>query len=195
MTRVRADANSIAINNGGDGSVTVNMMNSLSELPSALTPLLAQIVQHYKPAFDPNFLLEKSPKIEEKLSFNNLVYYSDDIRENSEFMSIIEESLAIIDSEEPGAKGIIQWVISKIYKDLKRKILMVNKINPSNKQLVQKCISDNSDYIYQSVIEELCKVDSPGMSCTKETLMAAKELLTCYGFISCMVLEEPINDH
>lgn len=194
MVKVSAESSSIAVHNAGDGTVNINVAAQLAQLPSLLTPLLLQIVQYHKPRFDINILLEKSPEIEEKLAFNKLSYYSEDVRRNCEFMAIVEESLAIVDDEEPGAKATIQWTINKAYREIKRQLLMENKVNASNKEHVQKVISDNSDTIFQDVSEQLFCVDTIGVSCAKENLMAAKELLACYGFIGCMILENPSND-
>ncbi|WP_017347144.1 hypothetical protein [Pantoea sp. A4] len=191
MASVRADNDSVAVNNSGNGTVTINMAAQLAQLPSVLTPLLLQIVQHHKPKFDPNILLEKSPEIEEKLLFNCLNYISDDIRRNSEFMALVEESLSIVDDAEPGAKGAIQWTINKAYKSVKLRLLMQNKVSISNKDEVQRIISKHADEIYLEVSEALFSIADIGILCTKESLMAAKELLACYGFIGCMILEEP----
>lgn len=191
MAQVSAESSSIAVYNPGNGSVVVNMTTQLGQLPSVLTPLLLQIVQHHKPRFDPKVLLEKSPEIEEKISFNQLKYFSDEIRNNSEFMAIVEEALIIVDDEEPGAKSTIQWTINKIYKDVKRKILMENKVNMSDKNQIQTVINNNSDIIFNEVSERLFCLDSSGIPCVRENLLAAKELLTCYGFIGCMILENP----
>lgn len=191
MISVRADKDSIAINNAASGAVTINMAAQLAHLPSVLTPLLLQIVQHHKPRFNKNVLLEKSPKIEEKISFNCLNYFCDDIRLNSEFMALVEDSLSIVDDAEPDAKGAIQWAINKAYKDVKLRLLMENKVSISNKAEVQRIISEYSDVIFQEVSESLFSIGDIGISCPKESLMAAKELLACYGFIGCMILEEP----
>ncbi len=192
MVVVNAHTGGIAVNNSKNGNVNLTITNQLANLPSVLAPLLIKVVEHYKPIYNPNAILEKSPKIEDKISFNKVQYYADDIRVQSDFMGIIEETLSSIDNEDPGSKGTIQYTVNKSYKEIKRKLLMTNNIPPWDTDSVNKIISENSDKIFQLVLDDIFSIDFNELQCSKELLTAAQELLVCYGFIGCMVLEEPL---
>ncbi|HIB8619874.1 TPA: hypothetical protein ACWX5Z_000334 [Serratia marcescens] len=191
VASIDANNGGVAVSNTGKGTVNVSVTTQLAQLPSFLTPLLVRIVEHHKPKYTPDLILEKSPKIEDKITFNNLIYFSEDVRLNSEFMAIVEDALSAIDNESPGAKGAIQWTINRSYKEIRRTILMKNRVKMSDEEEIRRVISDNSDFIFQTVMEEFFSVNLDGLNCNRESLMAAKEILVCYGFISCMILDEP----
>jgi len=194
MVDISASSGGMAVNNSGDGSVSIVVTGQLAKLPSVLSPLLLKVVEHYRPQYDPNVILEKSPRIEEKILFNKLKYYAEEVRLNSEFMAIIEDAFSAIDDESPGSKGTIQWTINRSYKEVKRQVLISNGIEPWDVDAVMKIIPDNSDRIFKYVLDDVFSMDFNDLGCDREVLIAAQELLVCYGFISCMILEEPIND-
>ncbi|CAI1026499.1 hypothetical protein [Serratia quinivorans] len=194
MVDISASSGGMAVNNSGDGNVNIVVSGQIAKLPSVLSPLLMKVVEHYRPQYDPNVILEKSPRIEEKILFNKLKYYAEDVRLNSEFMAIIEDAFSAIDDESPGSKSTIQWTINRSYKEVKRQVLISNNIDPWDAVAVGNVISDNSDKIFKHVLDDVFTMDFNDLGCDRELLIAAQELLVCYGFISCMILEEPNND-
>ncbi|AWR68735.1 MULTISPECIES: hypothetical protein [Enterobacter cloacae complex] len=196
MVRVSATDNSYAINNEGSGNVSVTIYQNIAQLPSVLAPLLIKVTEQYKPSFDPYSIQEKSPRIESKIFHNRLRHYSDDIRLQSEFMGIVEDSLDHLDNESPGAKGVILWTLNRSYKNIKRDILMDFDCDPTDFIKTQKIISDKSDLIFKSVSADVYNFDCSAFGCGRELLIAAQDLLICYGFIGCQILEEPpTNDY
>lgn len=191
MAEITALNGGIAVSNSGKGNVELRVLNQAAKLPSVLSPLLIKIADRYQPSYAPNSVMEKSPEIETKIAFNRIRHYAEDIRVQSEFMAIIEESLSIIDDESPGSKGKILWTINRSYKEIKRQLLIDMNIDPLDSELVYNLIMDRSDYIFMRVLENIFETDCVGISCEREVLIAAQELLVCYGFIGCMILEEP----
>ncbi|MCU7786128.1 hypothetical protein [Lelliottia amnigena] len=191
MVSVSATDNSYAINNEGSGNVNVAIYQSIAQLPSVLAPLLIKVTEQYIPSFDPYSIQEKSPKIETKIFHNRLRHYADDIRLQSEFMGVVEDSLNHIDNEAPGSKGVILWTLNRSYKKIKRDILMELDCDPTDFVRTQEIISGKSDFIFKAVFADVYNFDCSSFGCGRELLIAAQELLICYGFIGCQILEEP----
>ncbi|MFW7230311.1 hypothetical protein ACMGGA_02395 [Citrobacter sp. BNK-39] len=191
MVNVSASDNSYAISNKGSGNVNVTIYQNIAQLPSVLAPLLIKVTEKYTPSFDPFSIQEKSPKLELKIFHNKLRYYADDIRLQSEFMGVVEDSINTLDNESPGAKGVILWTLNRSYKKIKRDILMEGDCDPFDFTKTQDLIGKKSDYIFKAVSEDIYNFDCSTFGCGRELLIAAQDLLVCYGFIGCQILEEP----
>lgn len=124
-SQVKASQNSLAINSTGTGSlISVNLQQTLNSLPSILNPLLDEIITVYEPQYEEAGGLFIDPDIEVKISFNSVRAYAEDIREQSCYMSLIEEVLDNIDNEKPKAKEKFLSAINKKYRDCKKALFI-----------------------------------------------------------------------
>lgn len=190
--QVKASQNSLAINNTGTGSpISVTLQQSLNSLPSILNPLLDGIITVYEPQYEEASGLFIDPDIEVKISFNSVRAYAEDIREQSCYMSLIEEVLDNIDNEKPKAKEKFLWAINKKYRDCKKALFIENNTDTSNRNDVLKVISDNADNIINRVSRSIIDNSIGYVSAPIELVEAAQELIVCFGFINCQILEKP----
>ncbi|WP_281649025.1 ABC-three component system protein [Parendozoicomonas sp. Alg238-R29] len=185
-----ASENGIAITNR-DGDVKVSIIKSLARLPSILNPLLIKIIEEHRPQNSAESVSFLYPETELKITYNRVINYADDFKEFSGYMSLIEYSLDNIDNEDPGARETFLWALNKKYKNIKKELLIENDIDPSNKDDVIGIIAKNSDRIILKVSKEIISTANGDVTYPIELVQAAQELVVCYGFINCQILEKP----
>lgn len=183
-----ANSSSIAIaNNGRD--VNLNVFNRLSALPSLLNPLIEKVIEEHTPIFIPSVPI-KYPSTEQKIMHNSVKVYAKDLRENNGYLELVERVVESIDNENPGSNDIFLWAINKKYMTVKKDIFIEHGIDPSNQEEALKIIRDNSDKIIQNVSEKILG-NASELEAPVELIEEALNLVVCYGFINCKILEEP----
>lgn len=192
ISRASANEEGIAIVSNGASPITVNknIYNQTQAVTSLLTPIMMRIIDVYTPSCDVSDLDIGMPGVEEKIRFNAVKAYSSSLVEYCNYMSVIETIIDNIDSEEPGSKTRFLWTINKKYKDVKRKIIMESGIDPSRDD-VMRLINTHADKIILLVSENIMSSAMQAMSAPIELIEAAQELIVCYGFINCQILEAP----
>ncbi|MFE8709342.1 hypothetical protein [Aeromonas allosaccharophila] len=187
-----ANTDGVAIISSGTGPVTVNknIHYQTQAVTSLLTPIMVRIIDVYNPSCDVSDLSIGMPGVEEKIKFNAVKAYAYNIIEYCNYMSVIEMVIDNIDSEEPGAKEKFLWTINKKYKDVKRQIIMESGIDPFSDD-VKVLINTHADKIISLVSENIMSSATSAMSAPIELIEAAQELIVCYGFINCQILEAP----
>lgn len=186
-----AEANNggIAVNNnGGEVSVTIT---ALSKVTSLLNPLLIKIIEAYKPEELIDGEIVDYPGVDEKLEYNAVAAYAEDIREHSGYMGLIEALIESIDNEDPGAKSRFLWAIQQKYKQAKKELLIEGSIRTTNKSEILEFIKNNSDKILLKVSKLIDETLEGFDGAAIEIVHSAKELIVCYGFINCKILEPP----
>ncbi|PKG55239.1 hypothetical protein [Shewanella sp. GutDb-MelDb] len=188
----QASDNGIAITSTGTESpVSITINKHATSLPSILIPLLDKIISAYQPQYEEIGNTTEIPDVEDKISYNSVKIYADDIRENTGYMALIEGILDSIDDQNPNAKVTFLWAINKKYKGCKRKLFLDNSIDPSDKPKAQEIISANADKIIHQVATTIISSCSGHINAPIELVEAAQELIVCYGFINCQILEKP----
>ncbi|MFQ2290599.1 hypothetical protein ACK323_03660 [Aeromonas enteropelogenes] len=187
-TSASASYGGTAINNSGPGDVNVTLGNP-SQLTSVLTPLLIKVIETHKPEYNATTVSIRDPGVDEKIAFNKVRLYSDSIQECCGLMVIIEQALNFIDNESPSSKATFLWAINKKYKDVKMEMLLEAAIfDPSD---VAEFIKSNADMIIKKVSDRIFLDAGSCIGHHKEHIQAAQELVVCYGFINCQILEAP----
>ena len=187
-----ASDDGVAINSSGTNSpINVSFQKTLGSLPSILNPLLDKIITVYEPQYEEVEGVFIDPDIDIKITHNSVRVYAEEIRDQSGYMALIEEVLDNIDNETPKAKDKFLWAINKKYKDCKKKLFIANNIDTSNKQAVREIICANADKIITDVSKDIIKHSVGHINATIELIEAAQELIVCYGFINCQILEKP----
>lgn len=189
-TSVTASNNSISVLSSGQNS-PVTIIQQISHLPSILNPLLEKIIAVYQPQFLESEELLASPEVEEKIIFNSVKIHADEIRENCGYMALIEQVLDDIDDENPNAKKTFLWAVHKKYIACKKELFIEHQIDPTNKESVRQIISENADKIIAQVAKSIIATANGNLNFSVELIEAAKELIICYGFINCKILEKP----
>lgn len=189
-TSIEAKNNSISVLSNGKNS-PVTIIQQISHLPSILNPLLEKIIQVYQPQFSESEELLASPEVEEKISFNSVKIHADEIRENCGYMALIEQVLDDIDDENPSAKKTFLWAIHKKYIACKKELFIENNIDPTDKISVKKIIGANADKIIAQVAKKIIATANGNLNFSVELIESAQELIVCYGFINCKILEKP----
>ncbi|EDM69278.1 hypothetical protein PE36_07317 [Moritella sp. PE36] len=187
-----ASESGIAINSAGTNSpINVSFQKALGSLPSILNPLLDEIIAVYEPQYEEVEGVFIDPDIDIKINYNSVRVYAEEIRDQSGYMSLIEEILDCIDNETPKAKNKFLWAINKKYKDCKKKLFIEMNIDTSDKAAVREAICANADKIITDVSKDIIKHSVGHINSTIELIEAAQELIVCYGFINCQILEKP----
>ncbi|MDW1976703.1 hypothetical protein [Vibrio sp. Vb1980] len=167
-------------------------ITALARIPSVLTPLLEGILESYDPmATEPSDDHVIPPKTEDKMRFNDLELYSEDIREAAGFMSIVESSITSIESNSIDASKRFLWAINKRYKKVKKEVLLESGLTKFDEESVLKYTRCKSDLIFQRVINDFCDEIHTPKPFEKETIEASIFLIVVYGFINCKILERP----
>lgn len=169
-------------------------LNHIARYSSLLNPLLEKIIEIYDSEDEPNND-EELPDPEDKLDFNNVRVFSEDIIDCISFLSLVEEQIDTIDDEKPGSKKKFRRSIHQNYKTHRRELLVQHRISARDKDAVIAVIKENSDHLIQQVTDtilENAKIDFHGVPI--EYVRDSVELIICYGFINCKILEKP-NDY
>lgn len=191
---IKANNDGIAVDNSGVGNKPTININKAAKYSSLLNPLLEKIVKNY----DPDSEIENHgelPDPDEKIKFNDVNIFSDEIEECVGFLSVVEEQIDIIDDEEPDSKNKFMRAISQKYKEKKREILIEKSIDANNPHDVIAVIRDNADKIIQAVSDAILEYAEKDLhSYSVEEVKDSISLIVCYGFINCKILERP-NDY
>lgn len=186
-----AEGGGIAVTNG-NGTVTINVRD-FQKLNTLLSPLLIKIVETYKPYQTNQVIPPEYPGLEEKLDHNAVIVHAPELRENCGLMAIIEGHVDVIDNNDPGAKDTLLWAIHGKYKEVRKELMIEEGVNPSDKQATMRLIRKNSDKILLKVSKKIINVENECYGAAVEILSAARDLIVCYGFINCKILE-PLSD-
>ncbi|OBT01604.1 hypothetical protein A9259_20060 [Vibrio cyclitrophicus] len=186
-------------NNGGIAVELSGKNNHLEVLNahkvrSALTPLLEKILDTTDPLdleLDNDYIFTE--KVELKIDYNCLNVYSELIRENSSFLFIVEEAVEAFDNENPNYRKRFLKSINMKYKEAKRDVMIENNINTKNHIDVISCIKDNSDFLVSSVRNKMFDDSFSNLDFCVESLQMARDMIVCYGFINCKILEVPVE--
>lgn len=130
-------------------------------------------------------------KIDEKISYNNLVEYKDEIEDFSLYGQICEKAIEIIDDSNIGSKSKILNDINALYRKCKRKIL--RNYRDYKKENVT-IIRENSDRIIDMVKNELeQRIRNSGeyYDFLEEDIEGPLIRIICYAFVECKILEKP----
>lgn len=187
-TKAEADDGAIAVVNTGNGDVRIEV-NKLSKVTSLLSPLMINIIGSYNPFEGPAEEGVEYPGIDEKLEHNAVVVYDEDIRDQSGYMGLIEDFILAIDNEDPGAKDKLLWAINRAYKKVKSELFVGQSVKPKSESAKLALIRENADLILQRVCKIIVEADDCFSGAPSEIVEAAKELIVCYGFINCKILE------
>ncbi|MDE1356857.1 hypothetical protein L9W73_05985 [Vibrio aestuarianus] len=165
---------------------------ALAKIPSVLTPLLEGILDSYDPiTSEPSDNYEMPPKTEDKMEYNDLKLYSEDIREAAGFMSIVESSITSIESNSANASKRFLWAIQQRYKKVKKAVLLESGLTKFDQDSVIAFVKNNADLLFQRVIEDFREEVHTGKRFEQETIDASIFLIVVYGFINCKILERP----
>jgi len=184
-----ATDDSIAVTNYGSGA-TIKIIKNSAEINSLLNPLIAEIVNRHSLDYSSSSRDELPPDTEDKIKYNSVKIFAEDIRENAGFMVLVEDAINNIDDLVPNAKTTFLWAIKRKYNKIKKGLFLENSIDPGDIEAKQKIISSNADNILNEVSQEIAAASS-SLEFPIELLDVARELIVFYGFINCKILEKP----
>lgn len=191
---VRADRGGLAYDGSGIGNSPTFNLNHVARFSSLLNPLMEKIIENYNPelGLSHNYDL---PDPDEKLNFNDVKVFSEEIVDCIGFLSLVEELVDSIDDDKPGAKNNFLRAINQNYKNHRRQLLIKNGIAIKDKVAVIELIRKNSDLLLQQVTDSMldnARIDFHAFPV--EDVRDSASLIVCYGFINCQILERP-NDN
>lgn len=193
MKKISSKQNSTAV----DGSGLFNRTNiyqlQSSSYSSKINILLESLIEEDDNQIDPPNAL--TAEADEKLDFNNIGHYREDIEEFSAQLSIVEEKIDAIDGQIPGSKARILKAIHQHYKNQKRELLIEKNICHGDKERTIIEIRKNSDYILNEISKKIIEHAKPDLIDKDiETMREVSNIVLCYGFVNCKILENP-NDY
>lgn len=189
--KTQAENGGIAVVNTGDGTVTVAPSGSAAAIISLLNPLLIKIVESHTPYGDMADIEIEYPEVDEKIEYNNVSIFSEDIIDNAGYMELIESLISTIDDEEPGAQKSFLFAINQKYKTAKRDLFLSLPVKPVSSEQKLQAIRDGSDQLILAVSELVVDVKIGFQGFPVELVEWARQLIVCYGFINCKILEPP----
>ncbi|HDZ8980278.1 TPA: hypothetical protein RUY06_002172 [Aeromonas veronii] len=191
---VRADRGGLAYDGSGIGNSPTFNLNHVARFSSLLNPLMEKIIENYNPELGLNHNYDL-PDPDEKLNFNDVKVFSEEIVDCIGFLSLVEELVDSIDDDKPGAKNNFLRAINQNYKNHRRQLLIKNGIAIKDKVAVIELIRNNSDLLLQQVTDSMldnARIDFHAFPV--EDVRDSASLIVCYGFINCQILERP-NDN
>jgi hypothetical protein len=191
---IKAERGSLAYDGSGINNSPTFNLNHVARFSSLLNPLLERIIEKYDPDSETNNSGEL-PYPEEKLDFNNVRVFSEEIIDCVGFLTLVEEQVDAIDDESPGAKIKFLRAIHQNYKNHRRQLLISESVSIKDKESVISTIRQNSDFLLQQVTDSILNNARADLHAFPiEDVRDSANLIVCYGFINCKVLERP-NDY
>lgn len=191
---IKAGHGSLAVDASGIGNSPTFNLNHVARFSSLLNPLLERIIEKYDPDSEVNNN-DELPDPDEKLDFNNVRVFSEEIIDCISFLSLVEEQVDAIDDESPGAKVKFLRAIHQNYKNHRRQLLIRESVAIKDKESVILTIRQNSDLLLQQVTDSILDNAITDLHAfSVEDVRDSANLIVCYGFINCKVLERP-NDY
>ncbi|WP_042150205.1 MULTISPECIES: hypothetical protein [unclassified Pseudoalteromonas] len=188
---ISAIDNSLAIDNSGVANQTKISIENAKKYGSHLNVLLEGILENSDFDADSSERRELfSP--DEKLDFNHVQLFSDDISDLASFLYKIEEIIDEIDNAYPGARERFLNAIYKSYKEHKNDLLLSSEIDLKDSGLVLNTIRHNADVLIRNVGDSIVnrgEVDLYGFPI--EEVKDSVALIVCFGFVNCKILERP----
>ncbi|MBF8731122.1 hypothetical protein ACF8Q9_11385 [Pseudomonas sp. TYF_15] len=173
----------------GSGGVTVAA--SPAAISSLLNPLLIKIVSSHTP-YDEIADVEIDYRgVDEKIEHNNVTVYSEVIIDNVGYMELIESLILTIDNEEPGAQKRFLYAINQKYKIARRELFMRQTEKPATDEQRLSVVRLGSDELILKVSELIVDIKTGFHGIPSELVEWARQLIVCYGFINCKILEPP----
>ncbi len=173
----------------GNGPVTVAA--TPAAISSLLNPLLMKIVATHTP-YDEIADVEMDYRgVDEKIEHNNVTVYSEVIIDNVGYMELIESLILTIDNEEPGAQKRFLYAINQKYKTARRDLFMRQIEKPVTEEQRLNVIRLGSDELVLKVSELIVDIKTGFNGVPSELVEWARQLIVCYGFINCKILEPP----
>ncbi len=191
---IKAERGSLAYDGSGMGNSPTFNLNHVARFSSLLNPLLERIIGTYDPDSEVNNN-DELPDPDEKLDFNNVRVFTEEIIDCVSFLSLVEEQVDAIDDESPGAKVKFLRAIHQNYKNHRRQLLISESVAIKDKESVISTIRQNSDLLLQKVTNSILDNARTDLHAFPvEDVRDSANLIVCYGFINCKVLERP-NDY
>ncbi|NMV06541.1 hypothetical protein, partial [Vibrio parahaemolyticus] len=103
------------------------------------------------------------------------------------------EAIEAFDNENPNYRKRFLRTIHMKYKEAKREVMIENNINTRNDVDVISCIKNNSDILISSVRNKIFDDSFSNLDFCVESLQMARDMIVCYGFINCKILEVPVE--
>ena len=191
---IKAERGSLAYDGSGMGNSPTFNLNHVARFSSLLNPLLERIIEEFDPDSEAN-KNEELPDPDEKLDFNNVRVFSEEIIDCVGFLTLVEEQVDAIDDESPDAKVKFLRAIHQNYKNHRRQLLISESVAIKDKVSVISTIRQNSDLLLQQVTDSILDNARTDLHAFPvEDVRDSANLIVCYGFINCRVLERP-NDY
>ena len=179
----------IAVVNNGSGPVTIAA--TTAAISSLLNPLLIRIVSTHTPYDEiPDVELDY-PGVDEKIEYNRVSVYSEVIVDNVGYMELIENLISTIDDEEPGAQKRFLFAINQKYKSARRELFLNQTERPVTPEQKLNITRIGSDELILKVSELIVDIKTGFHGAPSELVDWARQLIVCYGFIHCKILEPP----
>ena len=179
----------IAIVNNGSGPVTIAA--TAAAISSLLNPLLMKIVSTHTPYDEIPDVEMDYPGVDEKIEYNSVSVYSEVIIENVGYMDLIESLILTFDDEDPGAQKRFLYAINQKYKTAKRDLFMRMAERPVTPEQKLNAVRVSSDELVLKVSELIVDIKTGFPGVPTELIEWARQLIVCYGFIHCKILEPP----
>lgn len=191
---IRATRGGFAYDGSGIANSPTFHINNVARYSSLLNPLLEKIINEYNPDLE-SHNNEELPDPDEKLDFNNVKVFSEEIIDYVGFLYLVEEQVDTIDDESPGSKNKFLRAINQNYKNHRRQLLIKECIDVKDKNAVISVIRINSDFLLQQVTGSILENAERDLYIFPiEEVRDSASIIICYGFINCKILERP-NDY
>jgi hypothetical protein len=191
---IKAERGSLAYDGSGINNSPTFNLNHVAKFSSLLNPLLERIIEKYDPDSETNNS-DELPDPDEKLDFNNVRVFSEEIIDCVGFLILVEEQVDAIDDESPGSKNKFLKAIHQNYNIHRRQLLISESVAIKDKDSVISTIRQNSDLLLQQVTDSILDNARTDLHAFPvEDVRDSANLIVCYGFINCKVLERP-NDY
>lgn len=190
------DSNSGVIAETVNGGINLNIANK-KRIPSLLPKLIEILANQYSNlVFDRHGDITSTQPytIEEKIDYNNIILYKDNIEEYYIYYPICESSFESLRHIDEDSKRKILMDIQEMYREIKLDYFNQCSEAENPQEELKKLIKRNADNIINKVQNKIKNriVNSyDGEAFNEQDLVICLNIFVCYALGECKILERP----
>ena len=173
---------------------TVIVNQSPSNNTNSIIPRLIEALAKYNGLSDEELNREYKIRIEdlreynidEKIEYNSVIKYKEIIGEYSQYSSICDEALNVLDNNKIGTKTRLLRSINLLYKEQKGELVRsYHGSDLTEMQIIRRHADDIIDNIKSKLMERVFD------NTEAEDVNIGLTRIICYSFVECKILEKP----
>ncbi|WP_342558595.1 hypothetical protein [Metasolibacillus sp. FSL K6-0083] len=174
----------------------IKILSDKKKIPSLLPKFIEMLVKNYSPVIENGNSYNNKPyTIEEKIEYNNIIFFKEMIDEYYVYYPICELAFDSLRNIDENCKRNILEDIHVLYKNIKFEIFEECRESSDPLDELKVRIKKQSDKIISLIIDKVkCRIESSynGENFNLEELSMCLNIFICYALGECKILERPV---